>query len=304
MWLLAAHLLLCLLVFVCAKLRVCKFSLQLFPMVALIPVWGLLIAAVAEGDTRRHRTGSKQIDLEELHLNDYRLLGMRDDESLGSVVPLEEAFLINDASTRRQLMVEILHQDPNQYIRLLQQARLNDDIEVTHYASTAMMEAQREHEMEVQRVEKRLAENPDDPRALEDCLQTYARYIGSGLLEDSVLFIQRRRYGELLQRKLERRPDDSSALYEAIANDLEQKDFGSASSRLKAAFSRWPQEETPWLLKIRYCFAVGDGQELERTVARLRQQDVYLTAEGRAAIRFWSGETQKDGGTDEEVAAV
>lgn len=304
LWLLGAHLLLCLIVFFCARLRVLKFSLQLFPLVLLVPVWGLLIAAVAEWDTRRHKTGTKPIDLEELHLDDYRLLGLQDDESLEAVVPLEEAFHINDAATRRQLMVEILHQDPNQYIQLLQQARLNNDIEVTHYASTAMMEVQREHEIEIQRLEKRLKDNADDPRALDDCLRAYARYIESGLLEDSVLFIQRKRYGELLGQKLERQPNDAPTLYEAIVNDLEQKDYGSASSRLQTALSRWPREETPWLLKIRYCFATGDGRELENTVARLQRQEIYLTAEGREAVRFWKDEAQKGGVTDETVAAV
>jgi hypothetical protein len=37
-------------------------------------------------------------------------------------------------------MLDIMREDPAEFIQLLQQARLNDDIEVTHYASTAMME--------------------------------------------------------------------------------------------------------------------------------------------------------------------
>ena len=143
------HALVCLGVYLCRRAEILKFSSQAFPLVALVPVWGLLAAATAEWNTRRHKSGAKLIDLEDLHINDYRLLGIEEESTQMPVVPLEEAFLINDAATRRRLMVEILRQDPNQYIQLLQQARLNDDIEVTHYASTAMMEVQREYEIDL-----------------------------------------------------------------------------------------------------------------------------------------------------------
>ena len=160
------HALVCLGVYLCRRAEILKISSQAFPLVALVPVWGLLAAATAEWNTRRHKSGAKLIDLEDLHINDYRLLGIEEESTQMPVVPLEEAFLINDAATRRRLMVEILRQDPNQYIQLLQQARLNDDIEVTHYASTAMMEVQREYEIDLQRCERRLAEEPDSAREI------------------------------------------------------------------------------------------------------------------------------------------
>ena len=124
------HALVCLGIYLCRRAEILKFSSQAFPLVALVPVWGLLAAATAEWNTRRHKSGAKLIDLEDLHINDYRLLGIEEESTQMPVVPLEEAFLINDAATRRRLMVEILRQDPNQYIQLLQQARLNDDIDV------------------------------------------------------------------------------------------------------------------------------------------------------------------------------
>src|SRR5699024_3027342 len=117
--------------------------------------------------------------------------------------PLEEALSVNDAKTRRQLMLEILHQNPGAYVELLQQARMDDDIEVTHYASTAMMELQRDFEINLQRAEQEYEKQPDQPEKLDRCLYCLRKYIDSGLIEESILFVYRTRYAELLQKKLE-----------------------------------------------------------------------------------------------------
>ena len=289
------HALICLGIYLCRRAEILKFSSQAFPLVALVPVWGLLAAATAEWNTRRHKSGAKLIDLEDLHINDYRLLGIEEESTQMPVVPLEEAFLINDAATRRRLMVEILRQDPNQYIQLLQQARLNDDIEVTHYASTAMMEVQREYEIDLQRCERRLAEEPDSARALDNCLLALRRYIDSGLLEDSVLGVQRTRYGELLDKKRAGGGEpDRRVWFAAAENRLALRQFGLAAELIDDCLRQWPQDENSWLLQLQYGFLTGDGALIRRTTEEIQRREIYLSAVGREALRFWGAPEKRE----------
>ena len=39
-------------------------------------------------------------------------------------------------------MMKLLHANPEQYVELLKRVTLSDDVELTHYASTSMMDAQ------------------------------------------------------------------------------------------------------------------------------------------------------------------
>lgn len=288
------HLFLSAIVLFCIKANLLKFSSQLYPLILFIPVWGLCLAFYAEYATRKNLTGSKEISLEELQTDDYRIISIKQDTSSSSVVPLEEAIVINDTDLRRQLMVEILHQDPNQYIRLLQQARSNDDIEVTHYASTAMMEAQRGHELELQKCEKRLAAEPDNVEALDDAILAFKRYINSGLIEETMLKIERTRFTSLLQQKIETSPTYKSTYFDLADNYLELNDFGSALAIIDTILSRWPEDENAWQLKLKYCHTTNNGNLLKTTIHEMEQKNVYLSEDGRKAFEFWRGTAERE----------
>ena len=71
---------------------------------------------------------------EEIHRS-ILVPGNADEEQ---VIPLEEALLVNNPLQKRQLILSVLTEAPTSYYHLLQQARLNNDSEVVHYASTAL----------------------------------------------------------------------------------------------------------------------------------------------------------------------
>lgn len=57
-----------------------------------------------------------------------------------STVPMEEAFLISEPQVRREMMMKLLHNDPEENIELLMMARFNDDPETAHYATATLTE--------------------------------------------------------------------------------------------------------------------------------------------------------------------
>jgi len=82
---------------------------------------------------RTDKNGSRDITLEDPHLEyaDLRLHSI-DRDHHGQVIPIQEALLINNAETRRSLILEIIRQDPKNYIQQLQEACSDSDLEVSH----------------------------------------------------------------------------------------------------------------------------------------------------------------------------
>ncbi len=52
---------------------------------------------------------------------------MAENEEKDTVVPLEEALLVNSPAQKRKLILSVLTDDPAGYYDLLQQARMDDD---------------------------------------------------------------------------------------------------------------------------------------------------------------------------------
>ena len=103
---------------------------------------------------------------EEIYKNNIRAASDTDKK----VVPLEEALLINEPELRRELIMDVLNDNPEEYMDLLKQARMNEDVEVVHYAITAMVELSKEYDFRMQKLEKLYAASPNDPEILKAVL--------------------------------------------------------------------------------------------------------------------------------------
>lgn len=283
------HAIVCFIIYFGTRARVFKFSEQLMPIIFFVPVWGIIVGIAADYNSRRNKTGTSEIGLEDMHaaLDDYRLLKIDEDTDDAAVVPLEEAMTINDIEVRRKMLTDILHRNPNEYIRLLQEARLNDDIEVTHYASTAIMEIQREYELELQKTEKIYNEHPEEENSFENYIEALSKYINSGLIAENLLFIYRKRYAELLEVQIKQSPERKSAYLDAVDNHLIVGDYGSAGRLTNLLITKWPEDEKSWLARLKLCQQINDGATLKATIAEIKRRNVYLSPEGKSILSFW-----------------
>ena len=62
---------------------------------------------------------------EEIYKNIFQAASDMDEK----IVPLEEALLINKPGIRRELIMDVLNDDPEEYMDILKQARMNEDVE-------------------------------------------------------------------------------------------------------------------------------------------------------------------------------
>ena len=286
---LAFHLVLCTVVFILIKTDVLVITSQIFWLVLLVP-YGAAAVGSAEIMSRRTTSGHKNM----IHTftiescaDEYRSFGMLQDDRLNSVVPLEEAIAVNDAKTRRQFMLDLISQDSHDYIELLKKAQLSDDIEVAHYASTAIMEIQRSYELRIQKYRGLCQDYPTNELYLDNLIHALRNYI-DGLIEESVLQIQRERYHQTLEQRirLSDADPDPGLYYTVIDNLIELGKTDVAEHWLQQAFAKWPNSETPWLLKIKMQYAQKDGPGILDTIQRLKSQ-VVLSTQAKE-IAFWS----------------
>ena len=153
--LLLIHTLVCLVLSTLVKLGMLPVRGHMLPAMVLVPLWGpLLLVLCARGEA--FGDALEDGTLESLRLNDEIRRGMQVQVREGDAggVPLEEALIVNDPSDRRRLMLSMLTEEPDAYLAQLQAAKLNDDVEVAHYAATAVAQISKESDLKLQQLER------------------------------------------------------------------------------------------------------------------------------------------------------
>jgi hypothetical protein len=288
---LCVHLLCCSVILILLKPRTIRTSLALLPMVFLIPVFGIICLFFAEMTSHSGR-GTKvyPFELSAYSNSEYARIDIDEGDKPGAVVPLEEAMLINDVQSRRKVMIDILHHEPAQYLDLLKVARLNEDVEVTHYATTTIIEIQRGFELEIQHKSSLVKSNPSDIVMLDDYIDTLGRYINSGLLEGHLLVKQRMNIMQLLLKRIELDPYDKKTYYKIIENDSALHRYAGAEQAFQTLIENWPEDENAWLAGIRIYMESNNKQQKMNILGKIKMMPIKWSYKGKERLRFLYGE--------------
>lgn len=285
--LLLVHALVCLVLWTLMKLGLLPVRGHMLAVMVLVPLWGPLLVVLLIARSAVFGDGLKDATLEALRINDdmHRSMLVQGREGDDGVVPLEEALIVNDPGDRRRLMLSMLTEDPDAYLAQLQAAKLNDDVEVAHYAATAVAQISKESDLKLQQLERAFKTDPSahNLNAYCDYLGTY---LASGLAEGRVAQIQRQQYARLLARRCER--EDGLALRvryaTALADAGEVDEAEDVAERLVADA---PDEQDVWMLCLRLAVLRHDGEMVQRVIDAVDKQHVYLSAENREKLGFW-----------------
>lgn len=202
---LVLHLALCGALWLLARSRALEVEGYFLPVALLVPVWGPLCVVLLH--TSHRLTGGQLLDqtLKKLRINEeiYKNILVVENEEKDTVVPLEEALLVNSPAQKRKLILSVLTDDPAGYYDLLQQARMDDDSEVVHYASTALAQISKEADLKLQQQEQRYAAAPGDAKVLEEYCDYLESYLDGGFVQGKAAEIQRHQLEQLLKKRLD-----------------------------------------------------------------------------------------------------
>ena len=284
------HLAVCLLVFILMKMGVLKVDSLMMIIVICIPLWGALCAVIITLMIRLGKDGNKNSELELMRSNllDQSLLPRQEAES-ENIVPLEDALIMNDPTVRRSVMMDVLMTDVKKYIPVINQARMNDDVEVVHYATTAMVELSKEYELKLQEYSSEYASNPGRKGLLDEYTSFLSQYISSGMVQGQLLEIHKNTYHQLLISKLTLNPniDDYASLVKSL---LDSKLYIRADVALSTMEENWPTDERNWLLRFRYYYETGAGSKIKEMIKTTSESGRYYSREIREIVEMWEKE--------------
>ena len=160
--LLLIHALVCLMLWTLMKLGLLPVRGHMLAVIVLVPLWGPLLVVLLSVRSAVFGEVLKESALESLRFNDdlHRSILVHDRDADAGVVPLEEALIANDPAYRRRLMLSMLTEEPDAYLAQLQAAKLNDDVEVAHYAATAVAQISKESDLKLQQLERAFKTDP------------------------------------------------------------------------------------------------------------------------------------------------
>ena len=283
--LLLIHALVCLMLWTLMKLGLLPVRGHMLAVIVLVPLWGPLLVVLLSVRSAVFCEGLKESALESLRFNDdlHRSILVHDRDADAGVVPLEEALIVNDLAYRRRLMLSMLTEEPDAYLAQLQAAKLNDDVEVAHYAATAAAQISKESDLKLQQLERAFKTDPSSHN-LDAYCDFLGAYLDSGLAEGRVAQIQRQQYARLLARRCER--EDGPALRiryaTALAGEIDKAEDVASQLVIDAS-----DEQDVWMLCLRLAVIRRDGQAVRRVIDAIDKQHVYLNAENRERLAFW-----------------
>lgn len=285
--LLLIHVLVCLVLWTLMKLGLLPVRGHMLAVMVLVPLWGPLLVVLLIARSAVFGDDLKDATLEALRINDdmHRSMLVQGREGDDGVVPLEEALIVNDPGDRRRLMLSMLTEDPDAYLAQLQAAKLNDDVEVAHYAATAVAQISKESDLKLQQLERAFKTDPSAQNLNAYC-DYLGTYLASGLAEGRVAQIQRQQYARLLARRCER--EDGLALRVRYATALaDAGEVDEAEDVAERLVADTPDEQDVWMLCLRLAVLRHDGEMVQRVTDAVDKQHVYLSAENRERLAFW-----------------
>lgn len=287
------HLIICIVIFLLMKQGKIKSSMVVYPAVVLVPVCGLVLLIIEEYRVRNTTLKERQVGVESFKISDirYKRIEVDDDSNETITVPLEEAISVNNASVRRKLMMDILHRNPEEYIELLQMTRTADDTELTHYATTTMMEIQNKYEVEIHKLSEEITENPKELQVLKKYRKVLLKYIDSGLISGKILEIYREQLDDILSQLCEMIPENRVFFQDYIRNRIALGKHDNIEVQIMDMINRWPKEAQVYQIYVEFLWNSNRGDEIPGVLNRLKERNVYLSSEGKAWLEFWE---QKD----------
>lgn len=277
------HILIWIVLFVYDRGRHRTLQPALFVWAFLLPVFGPIAGWLLATANTISRTDTEWFSRS--HEPDRNLVLVTAD--VQEIVPLEEALVMDNTERRRRLISKAIRLDPMAFLDVLLIARLNQDSETSHYATSTIMEIQRQFQLDLQRRQREIAQHPENLDQRRSLIFFLIQYCSSGLLEGQ--FLHRQLYALLqeLNEVLTHHPDDRDLLAQKVRTALDLDEVGQARAAAQELMTRHPLHETAWLSNLRVCVETQDRSALAALAEQLRHTAVDWSSSGWEQASYW-----------------
>lgn len=287
--LLAIHLVISVLVFLGIQFHILKVHDYMFFVALLLPFWGVLLVLILHFQIFFRADDGIDVGVEKLRLESelYKSVTVDEKKVAANTVPIEEALVVNSAKERRTIIMDVLNDNPKEYIEFLQKAGNNEDTEVVHYAVTAMVEISKENDYNLQNFERQYAKDPEDKEVLTQYTDFLWSCLSQNLMQGQVEVLNRELYSSLMLKKMTLSPGSITDFKRAIENELKRKNYTLASESLRQMQETYPDSEEYYLSRLDYLAALGRGDEIKLLLQEINKRHIYLSSTTKGVLAFW-----------------
>lgn len=287
--LLILHLIISALVFLGIQFDILKVHKYMFFVALFMPFWGVLTVLILHFQIFFHADDGIDVGVEKLKLESelYRSVTVDEKKVAANTVPIEEALLVNSAKERRTIIMDVLNDNPKEYIEFLQKAGNNEDTEVVHYAVTAMVEISKENDYKLQDFERQHAKDPENVEVLTGYTDFLWSCLSQNLMQGQVEVLNRELFSSLMEKKLALTAGSITDFQWAVENELRRKNYTQASALLVQMQTLYPNSEEYYLSRLNYLASLGKGEDIKTLLKEIQKKHIYLSSAAKEVLAFW-----------------
>lgn len=287
--LLILHLIISALVFLGIQFDILKVHKYMFFVALFMPFWGVLTVLILHFQIFFHADDGIDVGVEKLKLESelYRSVTVDEKKVAANTVPIEEALLVNSAKERRTIIMDVLNDNPKEYIEFLQKAGNNEDTEVVHYAVTAMVEISKENDYKLQDFERQHAKDPENVGVLTGYTDFLWSCLSQNLMQGQVEVLNRELFSSLMEKKLALTAGSITDFQWAVENELRRKNYTQAAALLVQMQTLYPNSEEYYLSRLNYLASLGKGEDIKTLLKEIQKKHIYLSSATKEVLAFW-----------------
>lgn len=287
--LLAVHLIVSALVFLGIQFHILKVHEYMFFVALLLPFWGVLLVLILHFQIFFRADDGIDVGVEKLKLESelYKSITVDEKKVAANTVPIEEALVVNSARERRSIIMDVLNDNPKEYIEFLQKAGNNEDTEVVHYAVTAMVEISKENDYKLQDFERQHAKDPQNLDVLEQYTEFLWNCLSQRLMQGQVEVMNRELFTSLMEQKMALQTGSVTDFRRVVENDLRRKNYTFASEHLRKMKDLYGDNEAYYLSRLDYLSALGRGDDIKALLKEIDKKHIYLSSATKGVLAFW-----------------
>ncbi len=282
------HILLCIFTFLGTRFKFLKVHKYMFFVVLCLPFWGFMAVMFLHFQVVFEKDDTIAVGVQKMKLDSalYKGIAVEEKKNDDSLVAIEEALIINSPKVRREIIMDVLNDNPAEYVEFLQKAGNNEDPEVVHYAVTAMVEISNENDEALQRFSKQYEENPDDINVLSSYCDFLWEVLEQKLLSGQVEVMNRNLYSQLISKKLGyvKTFEDYMHYFE---NEFALGNYSIAGKILAEADERYGDYEEIILLKLKYYSQLKQADKIKALISDIQSKKMFVSRRVKEAIAFW-----------------
>lgn len=206
------------------------------------------------------------------------------------VIPIKKALIEEDILRRREVVLNIIKKDVNNYSSLINTALINDDSETSHYAASSILHSKRKLDNNMNRISELYKENIENPIVMAEYADQLVNFVNNEYVDNSAKTKYIEEAINILEKIVDEKIDlDNRHIYNLINILLKIENFKSANKYTELLMENYPSSEEKYLQVLKAFYVMNYYDKFDIALKKFISSHITFSKETVKIIRFWLG---------------